>query len=242
VIVFAVVGGIYFVTTHAASDAPALISGCVPSGAAWWTSSPTGGHSDNGYWYANNEWGAVSGSRQNIWEKSVDNWGVCDYQPNPPATVKGYPEEQKEIGKTIGSLATAKVDVAYNVPANGTWNASADLWINGHAGNSKVKEVMFWSYTHYQRPAGSKVTTANFGGQTWNVWVRSGNNPTYTLQLQKSETSGTIYLRAGLDWLVSHGYLKSSDTFTQFNWGYEIVGTGGGVEKFTTTKMSLTVN
>lgn len=213
---------------------------CGPSGADWSTSSKTGSYNTGSYAFHNNEWGAVSGSQQTMWVNTVGSWGVCAYQPNPPSSVKSYPEAQREVGKTIGSLSTAYVDVNYNVPSKGTWDAAADTWIDGHPGDAGVKEVMFWTYNHYSTPAGSKVATYTFGGATWNVWV-DGSKKIYTFERQTNDASTRIYLRAGYDWLVSHGYLKTSDTFTEFNWGYEIVGTGGGTENFTTTGLSWDV-
>ena len=38
----------------------------------------------------------------------------------------------------------------------------------------------------------------------------------------KQETRGKAHLFSALRWLVNHGYLSSSDTLTQVNFGWEI--------------------
>jgi hypothetical protein len=131
--------------------------------------------------------------------------------------------------------------VSYNLPAKGTWEAADDLWVNGTPGHAGAIEVMIWTYTRYQRPAGTDEGDVNIGTQKYVFWKRTGSNPIYTLQYQTNQTSTTVHMLSAFNWLASKGYLSTSDTFSQFNFGYEIVGTGGLKENFTTTNSTLSL-
>jgi hypothetical protein len=230
IVMVGLVGTYVIAATHAAS--------CAPAG-AWSSSSPKGNHSDGGYAFNNNEFGAVSGSSQTIWEKSPTDWGICSTQPNPPGGVKGFPEEQQNVNVPIKDFADMTNTVSYNLPAKGTWEAADDLWINGTPGTPGVIEVMIWTDTQYQRPAGTDMGQIQAGQYHYTFWKKSGSNPTYTFQYPTNEKSTTVHMLTIFDWLSSHGYISLNDTFSQFNWGYEIIGTGHQTEDFTTTGFSL---
>src|SRR5580658_5225505 len=116
VVLVAIVGTAMLVGTHAASS-------CGPAG-AWSSSATNGGHDDGGFFFYNNEYNAVSGSTQTIWEASPTSWGICAQQPNPPAGVKSYAEQQKTAGSPIKDYTFMTNTVSYNLPAKGTWEAA----------------------------------------------------------------------------------------------------------------------
>lgn len=228
---FAVIGVIYFGVTHAAAA-------CGPAGA--WTSSATNGQTTNGgYFFDNNEWNAVSGSSQTIWVVSPGNWGICSTQPNPPAGVKTYAEEQKTINKPINSFNGITNTVSYSVPSKGGWETADDLWINGTPGKSGAIEVMIWTYNSNGVPAGTKQGTVKIGQQNYTWYKKTGSSPIYTFVYTSNVTSTTVHVLNVFNFLAGKGLIKTSSTFSQFNWGFEIVGTGGVKENFTTKSFTL---
>jgi hypothetical protein len=68
------------------------------------------------------------------------------------------------------------------------------------------------------------------------VYVSGG---TKTFVLTKNETRGTIHYLAILSWLHRHRMLASSDTLSQFNFGWEICDTGGVARTFTVQSLTL---
>jgi hypothetical protein len=233
VVAVGLIGTLAIVASHAAS--------CGPAGA--WSSSATNGQTNNGgYFFDNNEYGHVSGSSQTIWVSSPTSWGICTNQPNPPASVKGYAEEQKTVNQPISSYADMTDTVSFNVPSKGTFNADDDLWLNGTPGKAGAIEVMIWPYTQYQRPAGTDEGNITVGTQKYVFWEKTGSNPTYTFQYQTNAKSTTMHMLSAFKYLANTKHLISlSDTFSQFNFGYEVVGTGTNptTEDFTTTNFSL---
>jgi len=233
IVLVGVVGTFMLVESHAAAA-------CGPAG-AWSSSATNGGKTVDGYFFYNNEYGATSGSSQTIWAQSPTSWGICTRQPNPPATVKSYAEEQLTVNKPISSYAFMTNTVSYKLPAKGTWEAADDLWLNGTPGKAGAIEVMIWPYTQYARPAGTEVGAITVGTQKYIFWKRVGANPIYTFQYQTNETSTTIHMLSAFKYLANNHYISLSNTFSQFNFGYEIVGTGSTptTEDFTTTNFSL---
>jgi hypothetical protein len=234
VLAVGLIGNFMLVESHAASS-------CGPSG-AWKSSAKNGARTDGGYFFDNNEWGAVSGSSQTIWEKSASSWGICSRQPNPPAGIKTYAEEQKTVNKPISSFKSMTNTVSYSVPSKGTWEVADDLWINGTVDKAGAIEVMIWTYNHYQTPAGTKVGAVTIGSQKYTFYKKTGSKPIYTLAYQKNTTSTTVHMLSALNWLAARGYIKPSMNFSQFNFGYEVVGTHGITENFTTKSFSLNLN
>lgn len=106
------------------------------------------------------------------------------------------------------------------------------MFING----SDTDEVMVWVDNQGQTPAGSLDTVATISGQRFKVYVSGG---TKSFVLTKNETKGTVNYHAVLSWLHNHGMLASSDTLSQFNFGWEICDTGGKARTFTLHSLTL---
>lgn len=233
-LIFAAIGVAYLGISRAASS-------CGPAGA--WSSSvmQNGQNIDGGYFFDNNVTHIVSDhpQSQTIWEASPRSWGICSLQPNPPIVVKTYAEEQKTVNKPIKSFTNMTNTVSYGVPARGEWEAADDLWVNGTSKNAGAIEVMIWTYNHYQRPAGTEVGAVTIGTQHYTFWRRTGSHPIYTFVYQTNTTSTTVHMLSVFNWLASHKYISTSMPFSQFNWGYEIVGTHGLKENFTTSSFAL---
>lgn len=98
---------------------------------------------------------------------------------------------------------------------------------------------MIWTENNKQVPAGSKVATVTFGGRTYDVW-KTGSYIAFVPRV--AMTSGSLDLQAIFKWIISKGWIPSSSTVGQIDYGVEIVSTGGSNATFTFTDFSITSN
>jgi hypothetical protein len=196
-----------------------------------------------GHWVIyNNTWGPTPGSYV-IHARSKGNWhvvadqnggggcGGCaveayesaqwDYSNVPYSSIKSLSSSFSESMPT-GSLSKNGVDA----------EAAYDMFLTG----SDTDEVMVWVDNQGQTPAGSLYGVERIHGRRFGVYVSGG---TKSFVLQKNETSGTIDYLAILSWLHRHGMLASTDTLSQFNFGWEICDTGGVARTFTVRSLTL---
>jgi hypothetical protein len=208
----------------------------VPAHPAWESSAPKGQWNTGAFDLFNNEWNTGAFGPQTIWGFSHSHWGVQSTQPGS-TSVKTYPSVQQLYkNTTLGSLRGLWSHFSESMPAQANFDAEAayDIWLNKFS-----IEVMVWVDNHGQRPAGHIIGSTTIFGQKFSVW--QGNSHFFTLELSgKQETKGTAHLLKSMDWLVHHGYLSSSDTLTQVNFGWEICSTDGRPMDFTMTNYTLT--
>ncbi len=211
-------------------------SASVPANPAWQSSAPLASWNTGAFDLYNNEWNKGAFGPQTIWGFSHSRWGVQSTQPGS-TSVKTYPSVQMLYkNTTLGSLRGLWSNFTESMPSQSNFDAEAayDIWLN----NWKI-EVMVWVDNHGQRPAGHIIGSTTIFGQKFSVW--EGNSHFFTLELSgKQETTGTGHLLKAMDWLVSHGYLSSSDLLTQVNFGWEICSTAGKPMDFTMTRYTLT--
>jgi hypothetical protein len=235
----------------AASSVILALTGLMCSGAAAGASAAmassctatNGNTCDYGHWILyNNTWGPTPGTyvihaqSQSDWNVVADQnggggCGGCaveayesaqwDYSSVPYSSIKSLSSTFSETMPT-GSLKSNGVDA----------EAAYDMFIKG----SDTDEVMVWVDNQGQTPAGSLDTVATINGQKFKVYVSGG---TKSFVLTKNETSGTVNYHAVLSWLHAHGMLASSDTLSQFNFGWEICDTGGKARTFTVHSLTL---
>jgi hypothetical protein len=216
-----------------ASSIPA--NAAIPANPRWESNAPFGTWNTGKFDLYNNEWNTSAAGPQTIWGDSYKHWGVQSTQPDS-TSVKTYPSVQENYSNTtLGSLHGLWSSYAERMPSVSNFDAEAayDIWLNNYG-----IEVMVWVDNHGQRPAGNVVATANIYGKRFQVW-QSGNSM-FTFALQGKQKRGTIHLLRTMNWLVRHGYLSSSDSLTQVNFGWEICSTDGTPMNFTVTDYSLT--
>jgi hypothetical protein len=196
-----------------------------------------------GHWIVyNNTWGPTPGTYV-IHATSQSSWNVVANQNGGGGcggcAVEAYDSAQwnynKEPYSSIKSLTSSfsQTMPTGSLSKNGVdAEAAYDMFING----SDTDEVMVWVDNQGQTPAGSLDTVADINGQKFKVYLSGG---TKSFVLEKNETSGTINYHAVLAWLHSHGMLASSDTLSQFNFGWEICDTGGKARTFTVHSLTL---
>ena len=107
--------------------------------------------------------------------------------------------------------------------------AMDDLWFN-----SWGNEVMI-QYDFSNNGPCQSVAQASFAGQAWHLCVfgtqkSDGSYPTEDWKLgasdpATSESSGTIHIKAMVEWLETNGYLPVTSTWTALSAGFEICST-----------------
>jgi hypothetical protein len=226
-LVIAAIGGF-------AGATPALAATCT-------TSAQFGTCTYSPYVINNNMWGEVSASSQTLTATDYNDWSVTGSEPNTSG-VKTYPENTENFpNPPLSSLQTINQDFgvtatpACNTNDNTSWEVAADDWLNGLPGSQNPIEIMVWEDNCHQYPAGSPVPgdTLTIGGQTFQLYAKTGTNPTYSLVSTSTVTSGTINTAAIFKWLEGLGYITSSDQLSQLDMGTEIVSTNGNNDTWT---------
>jgi hypothetical protein len=84
------------------------------------------------------------------------------------------------------------------------------------------------------------VSNVNVGGHTWNVFYGSnGANDVVSLLRTSNTTSGTVDIKAILDWIIANKKsFTSSWSLDQVQFGFEITS-DPGVQSFTVTSFSV---
>ncbi|MDU0313850.1 hypothetical protein RKE38_09130 [Phycicoccus sp. M110.8] len=232
-------------TTSSSTTSAQAPVGSVCTNPYFTTSDPNGGVTDGGFYVHNNLWNASKypGTKGTTSVCSYHSWNHVATASNSSGTgeVKTYPNVHKDYsGRTIASFPKLVSSFAATSPNVGIYDVAYDLWLNGVPND----EVMIWTDNHGQYPAGNRFATGiSVGGHTWDVYATSGNGyiafvPSGGARL----TSGTIDIKAMLDYLVSQGRVTngSAATVDQVCYGVEVVDTGGSPATWQFTNFSLT--
>jgi len=194
---------------------------------AWeWVDSSRWDTWNNGdYWVQQDIWG-TSTVGQTIYANSFSNWEVvANYSGGG---IKSYPAVGRNIGKSISSLSSV---TSWYTASNGSgsYDNAYDIWLNGSA-----NEVMIWQSWNGTQPIASSYNSSgqaiptesnvSIGGTTYNFYTRG----TVFSFLRTSQTdSAWTDILAVLKWLASKGYVQSSETLTDVQFGWEIINTNG---------------
>ncbi|MFG1710524.1 hypothetical protein ACFLIM_45895 [Nonomuraea sp. M3C6] len=207
-----------------------------PAHAAVWSSTDRWGTWTNGgYTLYNNIWGSGAGP-QTIWANSFSNWGVWANHPNTGG-VKAYPNATKYVGRRISTLGNVTSTFNVTVPGGGAYTTAYDIWDTNHA-----YEIMLWMNKRGAvGPLGSRQTSASVGGHSWDVYRGSnGSNQVFSFVRTGNTNSGTVDVRAVLNWLRGNGWMGDV-TLGDVQFGYEITSASGGLD-FTTNNFSVSAS
>ncbi len=235
-------------STPTATTPPA---GTVCTNPVWRSSSNGAMYSDGGFIIHNNMWN-TSGYRvsETVEACSYHSWNVIATADNSSGdgAVKTYPNVHKDYHNwstgaepSLSNYPILSSSFAAAGPNTGIYNIAYDIWLNGVGnGGGSNREVMIWTDNQVQRPAGSVVATGlGFGGQTWTLWA-TGDNHILSFVPGTDMASGTVNIRAMLDYLISHGRVPTNSTLGQICYGVEVVSTNGAPGTFHFTGFSLT--
>jgi hypothetical protein len=190
----------------------------------------------------NNIWGGLDQS-QCLTAYSISNWSVVSTQP-ATSGVKTYPNTGfTNLNKSVGSISTFTSSFNVTVPTGGDWEVAYDIWV--------PSEIMLWMYkTGNVGPIAERwnddgtpvasATNVNVGGHTWDVY-HGGNNVVSFLR-KSNTTSGTVDIKAILNWIVAQGWISASGIVGASQFGFEISGTGNQPLTFTCNSFSMTAN
>jgi hypothetical protein len=222
------------------SDRDAESSSCTDP--AFVTSSPSGIWSNGGYYVFNNMWNAAAGpGPQTLYACSYHSFYVVSDQTDDAGAVETYPNVQMNFNEVpIRSLHTVTSTFAETSPHVGIYEAAYDIWLNGVA-TTGSSQIMIWVDNYNRVPAGSQVATTALGGRTYDVW-KTSDNSYVALVSTLTFTSGTVDLLEIFDWTISQGWLPSSSTLGQIDFGVEIVSTGGANATYQFNDFSIATN
>jgi Cellulose binding domain/Glycosyl hydrolase family 12 len=217
----------------------------VPSDAAWVASGQWDTWNRDGWTVYNNIWGSGAGS-QTVWARTPTNWGVIANHPMTSG-VKSYPHTVRgSLDRTVSSIGGLTSSFNVSVPGSGNYATSYDIWANNWA-----YEVMLWMNWNgavgpiaEQYDANGAVPAfrnLSLGGHTWNVYRGSnGANAVFSFLRTGNTSSGTVDIRAVLNWLRTQGWWGDV-TVGEVQFGFEISGTNGSAA-FTDNSFSMTVS
>jgi hypothetical protein len=204
------------------------------------TSDPTGMWNLDPYFVMNDMWG-ISGYNvtQTLYGCSSSNWYVVATMDNSNGDghVKTFPNSHRDFASapTINSFSSITSTFAETSPGTGIYEDAYDIWVNGIASSGST-EVMIWNDNHGQTPAGSVQGTVTLDGRSYTVW-KSG---TYIAFVANSNfTAATMNLTDFFKWIMSKGWLTSSATLAQVDYGVELVSTNGVPATFTFSNFSV---
>ena len=235
-------------STHLLADVAgyfvaAPTTGAVCTNPYFTTSSSNGGITDGGYYVHNNLWnaGGYPGTKGTTSVCSYRSWNHVGVASNTgDGAVKTYPNVHKDYdpGRKVSSFTTLTSRFSAIAPPVGIYNVGYDLWINGVPN----EEVMIWTENRGQYPAGSRFASGvSLSGYTWDVYATSGNGYiAFVPSNGARHTSGTIDIKAMLNYLVSKGRMSADDTVDQICYGVEIVSTNGSPATWYFTDFAIT--
>ncbi len=189
------------------------------------------------YYVTNDTWNASGYAvSQSLYVCNYNNWYVTARMNNHTGdgAVKTSPNVHLDFNEprisSYSTLTSDFSDIGPGVGARfGIWEFEYDCWINGVASNGST-EIMIWTDNNGQTPSGSIVAQVAFNGQTYNVW-KSGTYIAFANT--KRVTSGQINLLSFFDYVMSKGWMPSTSTIGQIDYGVELVSTKNVNETFT---------
>jgi hypothetical protein len=210
------------------------------------TSVPTGNVSCK---YGPDTWsGDASGVGYSVQGQQAANGKLASFSvvlnANKGTTeVVGYPSDQCLIYKTLPSTLTSSFDVTPPASSSGLdYEYAYDIWLTTASAATSNNwnndlELMIWTYTNGQVPAGSVAGRLSDRSK---VWV-AGNNGTGTVSvvLPKNETSGTVDIASIISQLKSRGYITTNDNGI-LDVEYGIEAPYGGGQTFKVNAFSVT--
>jgi hypothetical protein len=206
------------------------------------TSDPNGGWTDGSYYVTQDMWNASGYTvQQTLYACSYSDWYVVANMNNDSGdgAVKTYPNVHEDFNeKAISSFHSITSTFAEHSPHTGIHEDAYDIWLNG-VGSSGSTEVMVWNDNYNQVPSGSVQASVTFSGRGYKVY-KSGS---YVAAVADSNfTSGTVDLLGIFKWIISKGWIPSSSTVGQIDYGVELVSTSSAPATFTFSDFSISTS
>jgi hypothetical protein len=178
---------------------------------------------------------------QTMYICDYDNWYVVANMNNDngDGAVKTYPNVHEDFSEPrISSFHTISSTFSEQSPHVGIYEDAYDIWLNGVASSGST-EVMVWTENYHQLPSGSVQATVTLDGRTYTVW-RQGSYIAF--EAATNFSSGTVNLLGIFNWIMAKGWIPSTSTLGQIDYGAEIVSTGGSPATFSFTDFSVSTS
>jgi hypothetical protein len=234
-------------STTSTTTSPGNWACTVPLGGVCGAYSYPGIPNSNGFntYISNQPVGPQAGTTQIVQANSPGNWQVvANDVPYGYTGVQTFPDVQQLFNNWCGngwggcsadtpvnSLSTLKVTYDETSPQDtlSIYQFSPDVWLDNYG-----SDIMFWVDVNGRCNEGAFGGTvlghALIDGQSWTVhrygdfgaeiiFVLDGTGGTGTCAHQ---TSGTINIKAGIDWLTANGFVTGAPVMSQLNTGWEI--------------------
>jgi hypothetical protein len=223
----------------------------------------------NGYntYVSNQAVGPQSGTTETIYVNNPGDWKmVADARPYGYTGVQTFPDVQQLFNNWCGNvtnwsacaspddtpvnaLNSLKINYAEVSPhgTNDLYQFSPDLWLSNYG-----SDIMFWvdvkGRCNEGAFGGTVLGHATIAGQNWTVHRYGGAGAEIIFVLDgpggsgtcATQSSGTIDIKAGVDWLVAGGFVLANPSVTQLNTGWEITSAENAT--FQMTQYSITVS
>jgi len=201
-----------------------------------------------------NVWSPITGETQTLQANSPGDWKITNSTPtNPSGAVTafantGAPFNEQPLSsfsELIGSFS----ETMPHTLGTSAW-ATYDNWFD----NGRY-EVMIQHDFVGNGPC-DYVAVATFGGsngvpaQLWGlctygselIWKLAAPGSTVGSNQTVNESSGSVDIKAMIQYLVDHAYMDPDPTISNLSYGWEICSTGGSAQTFTVTSYSLTTH
>jgi hypothetical protein len=190
-------------------------------------------------------WNPIPGWHQTLTAYDPGHWSVAANMPAGNTAVVSYPSVGQnfhavgDVSKPLplSQLSTLTSSFSEAMPHTSGTSAWAmyDIWTSGG-------EVTIQHDFARQGQDTPKAQNVMFNGQAWHFDMY-GSEMNWKLGPDEahrvSEQSGTVDLKAMLQWLVDHGYLPQGVTIGLLGYGWEICSTGGTAETFTVDRFTI---
>jgi hypothetical protein len=207
---------------------------------AYTTSDPNGMWNQQPYFVANDAWNSNNYPvTQTLYACSFSNWYVVANMNNNngDGAVKTFPNSHRDFDSNpqINSYHSITSTFAESGARAGIYEYAYDIWLNGIASSGST-EVMIWNENNGQTPSGSVQGTATFDGRTYTVWKANG----YVAFVANANfSSGSLNLLAFFNWMMSKGWIGTSSTVDQVDYGVELVSTNSAPETFSFSNFAV---
>jgi hypothetical protein len=205
----------------------------------------------NGYdtYVVNQSVNPQPGTVNSLTAYSPGNWNVVAHEADCGGCVQTFIAVQQLTNDWNGSgwgganadtplSALSSLTVNYSESSGNTsasYEFAPDVW-----DTAAPNDVMFWADTSHSRCVNNGLNSsdilgqATLGGQAWTVYhygteiiiILDGTSSTDPVSTGTcaQQTSGTIDILGGYQWLVTHGVIGGLGNLTQLNTGWEMCG------------------
>jgi hypothetical protein len=187
-------------------------------------------------------------SRQDLSSNGAGDWQVQANMASGNTAVESYPDTQDTVTlptdkpAPISGYTSVKSTYSTTLPgspgATDDYEAAYDIWLSDSTVQAwtNQKELMIWTDTLRQRPAGNdtgQTWTDASTGKVYEIWANSG---TISLVAKSNANSGSVDLLALYKFLEAHTFngfsMPANAGVDQVGYGFEVCSTSGQTETF----------